>query len=170
MDPLRSAAILLLLAMAGLTAFSQVVPNRGLTPADLELARSLANESGGATAELVYAHRFDPITRGKFDSILVLYSRRSDSGPAEYFAFIHLDGQRLVLALDPSGRVLPHGDLFLRIGLRRLPDQSPILRIVGSFNDPVLGSSLRNVDFQFNRTGFLLIGQSVNRSSSPPRD
>ena len=170
MDPLRSAAILLLLAMAGLTAFSQVVPNRGLTPADLDLARTLTGEVGGPTAELVYAHRFDPVTRGQFDSLLVVYYRKNDRGQSESFAFIHRDGQRLILALDSRGRVLPPGDRFLRVGLRRLPDQPPILRVVGSFDDPALGSSQRNVDYQFNRTDFALVGQSVNRLTSLPRN
>lgn len=174
MRSIQYNAVPLFVAIAGLVALSQVVPNRGLTPADLDLARTLTTEvsgaAGGVTAELVYAHRFDPVTRGQFDSLLVLYSRRSDQGPAEYFAFVHRNGERLILALDSRGHALQPGDLFLRIGLRRLPDQPPILRVVGSFDDPVLGPSQRNVDFQFKGTDFILVGQSVSRLPAPPRN
>lgn len=170
MRSIRNYAVPLFVAIAGLVALSQVVPNRGLTPADLDLARTLTSEVGGATAELVYAHRFDPVTRGQFDSLLVLYSRRSDQGEAEYFAFVHRDGQRLILALDSRGRALPPGDRFLRIGLRRLSDQPAILRVVGSFDDPALGPAQRNVDFQFKNTDFILVGQSIGRLPTPPRN
>ena len=166
----RTLLATLLIIVAGLVAPGQIVPNRGLTPADLDLARALSLEVGGANAELVYAHRFDPVTRGQFDSLLVVYYRKNDRGQSESFAFIHRDGQRLILALDSRGRVLPPGDSFLRVGLRRLPDQPPILRVVGSFDDPALGSSQRNVDYQFNRTDFALVGQSVNRLTSLPRN
>lgn len=139
---------------------AQVIPNRGLTAVDLEIARTLTLEVGGAAAELVYANRFDVITRGEFDSLLVVYSKPGDPN-SSYFAFIEHKGQRLILALNREGNLLPSGDAFRRIGLQRKPSGPTLLRIVSSFNDPANGLSRRNLDFQFNGTDFALIAQST---------
>ncbi|NBO65771.1 MAG: hypothetical protein EBU88_13175 [Acidobacteria bacterium] len=162
--------VVLLVALSLSPLPAQVVPNRGLTAADLALARTLLLDVGGEKAQLVYSHRFDPIQRGEFDSLLVVYDRNDDQGIRETFAFIHRREERLIIALDPKGRVLLPGDIFLRIGIRRLPDQPPIVRFVGSFNDKSLGPSLRNVDYQFNRTDFSPVNQSVTRIPDPPRE
>ncbi|MFM8395539.1 MAG: hypothetical protein ACKOB4_16620 [Acidobacteriota bacterium] len=161
---LRSILALILLAI---TLPAQVVPNRGLTAPDLETARSLVVAVGGPTATLVYANRFDPVTTGVFDSLLVVYTKgpAETKGPVDHYAFIQRLDQRLTLALDSEGRVLPRGDSFLRVGLRRLAGASPILRVIGSSSSSTGSSALRNVDYQFKGAEFALIGQSTTFQS-----
>ncbi|MFZ4794201.1 MAG: hypothetical protein ACOYLN_08710 [Blastocatellia bacterium] len=139
---------------------AQTIPNRGLTAVDLETARALTLEVGGATAELVYANRFDVVARGEFDSLLVVYTKPGDQA-GSYYAFIERNGQRLILAPDTDGRLLPRGDSFRRVGLQRRPSGSAVLRIISAFTDPANGVSRRNLDFQFNGTDFALIAQST---------
>ncbi len=162
---LRSlVALPALMALLSFGIAAQVVPNRGLTAPDLESARTLVAEVGGPTATFVYANRFDPVTTGTFDSLLVIYSLVERETPV-YFAFIQRLEQRLSLTVDPQGRLLPRGDSFLRIGLRRLKDAPSILRIVGSSPSSNDSTALRNVDYQFNGTQFLVIGQSTSFQS-----
>jgi hypothetical protein len=164
MHPRSIRALPLVLALLAVIIPAQVVPNRGLTAPDLETARSLVATIGGPTATLVYANRFDPVTTGLFDSLLVVYTK-GDAGVVDHYAFIDRLDQRLPLALDSAGRVLPRGDTFLRVGLRRLDGAPPILRVVGSSAATTGPTALRNVDYQFKGAEFVLIGQSTTFQS-----
>lgn len=164
MRPRSILALPVVLALLAVIIPAQVVPNRGLTAADLETARALVGAVGGPTATLVYANRFDPVTTGVFDSLLVVYAK-GEAGVVDHYAFIDRLDQRLPLALDSAGRVLPRGDAFLRVGLRRLDGAPPILRVVGSSSAPAGPTALRNVDYQFKGAEFVLIGQSTTFQS-----
>ncbi|MEP7273969.1 MAG: hypothetical protein ABI882_20885 [Acidobacteriota bacterium] len=143
------------------SARTQTVRNPKLAPADLETARSTTKESGGAEAELVYSARIDGVTKGTFDSLVVVYGK--GSGPArEFYAAVIRDGKKYALAGEKSGRALPTGDRFLRIGLRHEGDKAPLLRLMSAIGES--GSAderQRNLDFQFDGKEFQLVGQST---------
>lgn len=138
----------------------QLARNPKLSQPDLEAAKTATAEAGGTSAELIYAARLDAAQRGAYDSLLVVYAKAARRGK-DHFAFVLRDGKRLPLAYDKEGRALKPGDKFLRTGLRHEEGKAPLLRLMGSMTDPAKGEQQRNVDFQFNGSVFVLIGDSL---------
>ena len=154
----RLRRLLSLLLLLTTSAAAQVVPNRGLLAADLQLAQTIALEAGGAAAELTYANRIDLVNRTEFDSLLVVYAVRGEDR-----AVIDRGGARHSLVVDGEPRVIPSGDTFRRSGLRRPPSGPAILRLISTFRDPQGEEWQRNLDFQFNGKEFVIVGQSTTR-------
>lgn len=153
--------ILAVLLMASVPVAGQLVRNPRLSAPDLEAARAATKETGGDGAELVYATRIDAVAKGSFDSLVVILSKSSNSAK-EFYAMVVREGKRLPLSVDKTGKALPDGDRFLRIGLRHEADKPPILRImsaIGPAGQP--DERQRNLDFQFNGSEFALVGQST---------
>jgi hypothetical protein len=151
---------LLLMVVAPIAATAQLALNPKISPADQEAAQAETRESGGASAELIYAARLDAVQKGGFDSLIVIYAKAVKNGK-NYFATILREGKKYPLAFDEQGRALKSGDKFLRMGLRHEAGKSPILRLIGATTDPKLGEQQRNLDFQFNGSDFALVSQSV---------
>ena len=149
---------LLFLVIPGGIGLAQVVPNRGLVAADLELARTIVLEAGGDKAQLIYANRLDLVTPADFDSLVVIYSVGS-----EYRALIDRAGNRFPLTIDGQSWVVPPGDSFRRSGLNRPASGPATLRLITTFRDSKGEEWQRNLDFQFNGTEFVTIGRSVSR-------
>jgi len=147
------------------TGFSQTVRNPKLASADLEAAKEATRAGGGNTAELVYAARIDAVTKGTFDSLVVVYSTVAGTGKL-YYAVVLREGQTLRLPGEKSGTALPKGDRFLRIGLRHEADKAPLLRLMGGIGEAgAADEQQRNLDFRFNGKEFELVGQSVMKSA-----
>lgn len=141
-------------------AAPQLARNPKLSQVDLEAAQAEMLQAGGPSAELVYAARLDAIQKGSFDSLIVVYAKPSKQAK-DLYAFIVREGQRLPLAYDKQGHVLPTGDKYLRIGLKHEEGKSPILRIIGGLSDPGKGDRQRNLDFRFDGMRFQLEAQSL---------
>jgi hypothetical protein len=148
----------LIIAVGQISA--QTIRNPKLSQKDLESAQSVTRDLGGANAELVYTTRLDAISKGSYDSLVVVYAKETKSGK-DYFAVVSRDGKNYPLQYDKSGRALKSGDKFLRIGLKHEEGKSPLLRLMGAFTDPVKGEMQRNVDYQFGGSEFSMIGQSM---------
>ncbi len=149
----------LMIALSSETA-AQLARNPKISPPDLEAAKVETRESGGATAELIYAARLDAVQKGSFDSLIVIYAKAVKGGK-DHFAVILRDGKKHPLGFDKQGRALKAGDKFLRMGLRHEEGKSPILRLIAATTDPKLGEQQRNLDFQFNGSEFALVNQST---------
>ena len=160
MNGLRNVMLLAVAGCLGVSA--QIVRNPKLAPADLESAKDVSRTRGGNGADLVYAARIDAVTKGKFDSLVVVYSTGSEAGK-EYYAVVVRDGQKLPLAAEASGLALPKGDRFLRIGLKHDAEKTPLLRLMGAVGGSADGE--RNVDFRFDGKEFTLIEQTVMKTS-----
>lgn len=160
-----------------LSAFGQTVPppaaqtptgpllktNPKISLPDFETAKAETLAAGGEQAELIFAARIDAVTRGSYDSLIVVYAKATRTGQ-NYFAIILREGQKYPLVFDPkdkSGRALPTGDKYLRMGLRHEDGKPPLIRLMGSTVDKEKGVQQRNMDFQFNGTEFALVGQSI---------
>lgn len=144
-----------------LVGAGQTIRNPKLSGADLAAAQGVTEEEAGSAGELVYATRLDAITRGSYDSLIVIYARAEGAGK-NYYALVVQDGRKYRLARDGSGRALAAGDRFLRMGLRHEEGKSPILRLMAA-TQPGEGSEgrQRNLDFRFDGTEFKMIGESV---------
>jgi len=153
--------IAFLVVLAAAQASAQLARNPKLSPSDLAAAQSEAREAGGADAELIYAARIDVVEKGSFDSLVVIYAKPVKSGQ-DYFGLVVRDGQKYHLSIDRPGRALRSGDRFLKIGLRHEEGKSPLLRLMGATREAKMPGELqRNVDFQFNGSEFVLVGQST---------
>lgn len=155
----------MMLAMASLgnvVAMAQTVRNPKLATADLEAARSAARDGGGSSAELVYAVRIDAVTKGTFDSLIVIYSKGTGT-EKQYYGLVTREGQKLALAGDQSGKAIPAGDRFIRVGLRHEVGRAPLLRLVSAVGDgaPQGEERQRNLDFRFNGKEFELVDQAL---------
>ncbi len=177
---LRLRSLFLLIAFAALTAAAfgqtpQPAPqtaaptgpllksNPKISQPDFDAAKAEMLVSGGEKAELIYAARIDAVTRGTYDSLIVIYGKPAKSGK-DLFAFIVREGQKSPLVLDKKdklGRALNTGDKFLQIGLRHEEGKSPLVRLMAETVDKEKGRQRRNLDFQFNGTEFALVGQSL---------
>jgi hypothetical protein len=172
-------SLLLLLALAAAPcakAFIQAAPqtplpssgpllksNPKISQPDFDAAKAETLAAGGEKAELVYAARIDAVTRAAYDSLIVIYGKPAKGGN-DLFAFIVREGQKYPLVFDKqdkAGRALKPGDKFLQIGLRNEEGKSPLLRLMAETVDKEKGRQRRNLDFQFNGTEFVQIGQSV---------
>lgn len=164
-------------AAAVLSAFGQTVPppaaqtptgpllktNPKISLPDFESAKAETLAAGGEQAELIFAARIDAVTRGSYDSLIVVYAKPIKNGK-NYFAFILREAQRFPLLFDKKdkiGRALPTGDKYLRMGLRHEDGKSPLIRLMGSTVDKEKGVQQRNLDFQFNGTEFVMVDQSM---------
>lgn len=150
-----------LVALVVASAGGQTVRNPRLAPADLEGARSATRESGGAEAELVYATRIDAVAKGTLDSLVVIFSK-GKAPTKEFHALVVREGEKYPLVGDKSGRAVPLGDRFLRIGLRHEAGKAPLLRIMSAIGaSGEADERQRNLDFQFNGKEFALVGEST---------
>lgn len=130
---------------------------------DFESAKAETLASGGETAELIYAARIDAVTRGAYDSLIVVYAKPAKTGQ-DYFALILREGQKLPLITDKKdklARALPFGDKYLRMGLRHEEGKAPLIRLMAATRDPEKGEQQRNLDFQFNGSEFVLVAESL---------
>jgi len=169
--------VLILCAAAVSAAFGQTPPppaaqtptgpllktNPKITLADYETAKAETLAAGGEQADLIFAARIDAVTRGAYDSLIVVYSKPVKNAK-NYFAFILRDAQRFPLVFDKKdklGRALPTGDKYLRMGLRHEEGKSPLIRLMGSTTVKDKGMQQRNLDFQFNGTEFAMVGEST---------
>lgn len=148
-----------LLTLLSLPASAQMARNPKLAPADLEAAQNETKQSGGATAELIYAARLDAVQKGSFDSLIVVYSKPGRAAK-DYFAVLLREGKKHPLAFDKQGRALGAGEKFLRMGLRHEEGKAPLVRIIGATTDAKIEQQ-RNLDYRFNGTDFALVTQSV---------
>lgn len=152
--------IVFILSALSPIASAQLARNPKISPADLEAAQAETRQSGGATAELIYAARLDAVQKGTYDSLIVIYAKAVKGGK-DYFAVIRRGEAKFPLAFDKRGQALKSGDKYLRMGLRHEEGKSPILRLIAQTTDPKLGEQQRNLDFQFNGTEFVLLAQST---------
>lgn len=137
--------------------------NPKISQPDFDAAKAEMLLSGGEKAELIYAARIDAVTRGAYDSLIVIYAKPAKSGK-DLFAFIVREGLKSPLVFDKKdklGRALNPGDKFLQIGLRHEEGKSPLVRLMAETVDKEKGRQRRNLDFQFNGTEFALVGQSL---------
>lgn len=164
MNRFNSLPALLLLVFAFVSpASAQLARNPKIAAPDLEAAKAETLASGGETAELIYAARIDAVTKGAYDSLIVVYAKPVKTGQ-NYFAFILRGGQKLPLVADKKdklARAFPAGDKYLRMGLHHEEGKSPLIRLMTATTDKQKGEQQRNLDFQFNGTEFVLVAQST---------
>lgn len=175
---IRSIKLFLIFALViatALVAFSQTPQAAPQTPAgpllktnpkialpDFESAKAETLASGGEQAELIYAARIDAVTKGAYDSLIVVYAKPVKNGQ-HYFAVILREGRKLPLIADKKdklARAFPPGDKYLRMGLRHEEGKAPLIRLMAATTDKEKGEQQRNLDFQFNGTEFVLLAQS----------
>lgn len=167
---------LALVVASALEAFGQTPQTAPQTPAgpllktnpkialpDFEAAKAETLASGGEQAELIYAARIDAVTRGVYDSLIVVYAKSVKNGKS-YFAVILREGGKFPLIADKKdklARALPAGDKYLRMGLRHEEGKAPLIRLMAAAADKEKGELQRNLDFQFNGTEFALVAESM---------
>jgi hypothetical protein len=144
-------------------ASAQLARNPKIAAPDLEAAKAETLASGGEQAELIYAARIDAVTKGTYDSLIVIYAKPAKSGK-DYFAIILREGQKMPLIADKKdklARAFPTGDKYRQMGLRHEEGKSPLIRLMSTATDKEKGEQQRNLDFQFNGTEFALVAQSM---------
>ena len=144
-------------------ASAQLARNPKIAAPDLEAAKAETLAAGGEQAELIYAARIDAVTKGAYDSLIVIYAKPVKSGK-DYFAIILREGQKLPLIADKKdklARSFQTGDNYSQMGLRHEEGQSPLIRLMSTATDKEKGEQQRNLDFQFNGTEFALVAQST---------
>ncbi|MBS1787995.1 MAG: hypothetical protein JST85_09750 [Acidobacteria bacterium] len=154
---------LVLVLILSTSAFAQLARNPKIAAPDLEAAKAETLAAGGETAELIYAARIDAVTKGAYDSLIVVYAKPVKT-VQNYFAFILRGGQKLPLIADKKdklARAFPAGDKYLRMGLHHEEGKSPLIRLMTATTDKQKGEQQRNLDFQFDGTEFLLVAQST---------
>ncbi len=138
-----------------------MVRNPKLSSKDLDTAQSKTKQSGGNTAELIYAARLDLFQKGSYDSLIVVYAKAVKNGK-DYYAMVLKDDKSYPISYDQQGRALKSGDKFLRMGLKHEEGKAaPLLRLIGATIDQTKGEQQRNIDFRFNGTEFALESQSL---------
>lgn len=163
MNRFRTLFSLLLVLITFGTAPAQLARNPKIAAPDLEAAKAETLAAGGAEAELIYAARIDAVTKGSYDSLIVIYAKPVKSGK-DYFAVILREGRKLPLIADKAdklARAFPTGDKYLQMGLRHEEGKSPLIRLMASATDKEKGEQQRNLDFQFNGTEFAPVAQSM---------
>ena len=154
---------LLLILISFTSASAQLTRNPKIAAPDLEAAKAETLASGGAQAELIYAARIDAVSKGAYDSLIVIYAKPVKTGQ-NYFAVILREGQKLPLIADKKdklARAFPASDKYLRMGIRHEEGKAPLIRLMGSTISKEKGEQQRNLDFQFNGTEFVLVTQSI---------
>lgn len=172
---IKLLCVLALSTAAALTALAQTPPasqaptgpllktNPKIALPDFEAAKAEMLAAGGEQAELIYAARIDAVARGVYDSLIVVYAKRSKTGQ-DHFAVILREGQKLPLIADKKdklARAFASGDKYLRMGLRHEEGKAPLIRLMAVTNDKEKGALQRNLDFQFNGSEFVLVAESV---------
>jgi len=147
--------LLVLLGLIAVPVSGQTIKNPKLSSDDRNDASSAAKAVQGDTAELVYAARLDAVEKGKYDSLVVISSIGAGKS-RRYIAQVVRSGNSLKLIGGENGTALPAGDEFLRMGLRYQEGKAGILRLMSRTPE----EKQRNLDFQFNGTEFVLLGQS----------
>ncbi|MGH9801988.1 MAG: hypothetical protein ACRD82_16625 [Blastocatellia bacterium] len=154
---------LLLVLISFAPASAQLARNPKIAAPDLEAAKAETLAAGGEQAELIYAARIDAVTKGSYDSLIVVYAKATKAGQ-DYFAVILREGRKLPLIADKKdklARAFHVGDKYLRMGLRHEEGKSPLIRLMTSVTDKEKGEQQHNLDFQFNGTEFVLVAQSM---------
>ena len=144
-------------------ASAQLARNPKIAAPDLEAAKAETLVTGGEQAELIYAARIDAVTKGSYDSLIVIYAKPAKSGK-DYFAIILREGQKLPLIADKKdklARAFPIGDKYRQMGLRHEEGKSPLIRLMSAATDKEKGEQQRNLDFQFNGTEFALVAATM---------
>lgn len=163
MNRLITLLAFLLVLVLSPPVWAQLARNPKIAAPDLEAAKAETLASGGEQAELIYAARIDAVTKGIYDSLIVVYAKPVKTGQ-NYFAVIVREGQKLPLIADKKdklARAFPTGDKYLRMGLRHEEGKAPLIRLMSVTTDKEKGEQQRNLDFQFNGTEFVLVTQSV---------
>ena len=163
MNRLITLLTLLLVLTLSPSVLAQLARNPKIAAPDLESAKAETLASGGESAELIYAARIDAVTKGTYDSLIVIYAKPVKTGQ-NYFALILREGQKLPLVADKKdklARAFPTNDKYLRMGLRHEEGKAPLIRLMGTTNDKEKGEQQHNLDFQFNGTEFVLVTQSI---------
>ncbi|HYE75703.1 MAG TPA: hypothetical protein VEF04_20330, partial [Blastocatellia bacterium] len=96
-----------------------------------------------------------------YDTLVIIYAKPGNSGK-DYFGLVVRGDQKYPLKIDKFGRAVKAGDRFLRMGIRHVEGQAPLVRLMASANEPGKGEVQRNVDYQFNGQDFALIAQSTS--------
>ncbi len=159
----RSILTAMLLTMFVASASAQLARNPKIAAPDLETAQAETLALGGEQAELIYAARIDAVTRGVYDSLIVVYAKPAKTGQ-DYFALILREGQKFPLIADKKdklARAFPSGNRYLRMGLRHEEGKAPLIRLMAATNDKEKGEQQRNLDFQFNGSEFVLVAESL---------
>lgn len=138
------ALLLSLVVVVVGTASAQLIANRKLSPDDLGAAQSEMKSAGGKEAQLVYATRLDAVTKGTFDSLVVIYSKGSD-----HYAMVVREGKRMMLETAKGATAIKAGEQFQRMGIKYEEGKAPLLRLF-SLN----GGALKMTDYRFNGTEF----------------
>ncbi len=144
-------------------ASAQLSRNPKIAAPDLEAAKAETLAAGGEQAELIYAARIDAVTKGAYDSLIVIYAKPVKSGK-DYFAVILREGQKLPLIADKKdklARAFPTGDKYRQMGLRHEEGKSPLIRLMSAATDKEKGEQQRNLDFQFNGAEFALVAETM---------
>jgi len=163
MNRLITLLALLLVLTLSPSALAQLARNPKIAAPDLEAAKAETLASGGESAELIYAARIDAVTKGTYDSLIVIYAKPVKTGQ-NYFAVILREGVKLPLIADKKdklARAFPVSDKYLRMGLRHEEGKAPLIRLMATTNDKEKGEQQHNLDYQFNGTEFALVTQSV---------
>lgn len=140
---------------------AQTIKNPKLAPADLSTAQSVVSEVGREGAELTYATRIDAAQKGSYDTLVIIYAKPGKNGK-DYFGLVARGDQKYPLKIDKFGRAIKSGDKFLRMGIRHVEGQAPMLRLMASTTEAGKGEMQRNVDYQFDGQNFALISQSIS--------
>ncbi|MFN0112896.1 MAG: hypothetical protein ACKVZH_28890 [Blastocatellia bacterium] len=154
---------ILLVGVLFIPASAQLARNPKIAAPDLEAAKAETLAAGGEQAELIYAARIDAVTKGAYDSLIVVYAK-PDKSEKSYFAVILREGQKLPLVADKKdklARAFPAGGKYRQMGLRHEEGKSPLIRLMATATDKEKGEQQHNLDFQFNGTVFVLVAQSV---------
>lgn len=156
-------SVLLFTLLSFTEASAQLARNPKIAAPDLETAKAETLAAGGEQAELIYAARIDAVTKGTYDSLIVIYAKPVKSGK-DYFAVILREGQKLPLVADKKdklARSFPTGDKYRQMGLRHEEGKSPLIRLMSTATDKEKGEQQRNLDFQFNGTEFALVAATM---------
>jgi outer membrane lipoprotein-sorting protein len=140
--------VMLWVVLLAVTASAQLIANRKLSPDDLGAAQSEMKSAGGKDAQLVYATRLDAVTKGTFDSLVVIYSKGSD-----HYALVVREGKRMMLETAKGATAIKAGEQFQRMGIKYEDGKSPLIRFF-SLN----GGALKATDYRFNGTEFAAEG------------
>jgi hypothetical protein len=150
MQRLLSSLLCAGLLLSALAVSAQQIPNKKLSQSDLEAAQAETKSAGGNQAALVYATRLDPVQKGAFDSLVVIYAKGND-----YYAMVVRAGKRYMLKLAQKEQAIQPGDRFQRLGIKYEEGKAPLLRLFATDSS----GALRNVDYRYNGLDFVPEGQ-----------
>lgn len=134
----------LLLVIGALAVQGQIIANKKLSESDLGAAQAETKSAGGKDAQLIYATRLDPVQKGVFDSLVVIYGKGQET-----YAMVVREGKRYMLKADPSGQAVKAGDQFQRLGVKYEEGKAPLLRLFA-----VANGRLSQADYRYNGAEF----------------